>query len=239
MMSAPAAAWPPRSAHTAPESRRCRPSPLSSRNPQCPWSVYSQRQQSAMSDARVTETLAQRADRLLDNTRPPQMRPIPARPWMPAARRAGRRRGRDAIVSSTVAHSESMLSWFCPGIDPIGCGDCRPSRMNAGWINWPGVSLVSRARRRSAGVRRRRRGRSEGKSHVADQRSGWGCRHSVSASSSPSTEALSATAATVEAQRHAPRRPSARRCRRSTPLPARLPPPPPRRGGVRCSRWSG
>ncbi len=71
--------------------------------------------------ARITETLAQRAYRFLhDPVLGERSRPC-------ASLTPGRPKSRtppspSAIVSSTVSHSESMLSWFCPGIDPIGVG---------------------------------------------------------------------------------------------------------------------
>ena len=57
--------------------------------------------------------------------------------------------------------------WHTPGIDPTACLTPRPDRTNKGKTSCAGASCVSRTMRRSASVRRRRRGRYEGKLGMA------------------------------------------------------------------------
>jgi len=67
-------------------------SPLSSRKPQCPWSVYSfQRQQSGRSPRTRLRSASQRPDDCW-TIRRQRRRRSPARPWRRGARRAERRR---------------------------------------------------------------------------------------------------------------------------------------------------
>ena len=89
-----------------------------------------------------------------------------------------------------------MLSWFCPGIELIGVGACRPSRTNAGWIICDALSCVSRTSLRSAGVRRRRRGRSRGNPMAPVSVAAEGRGALSPPAPSPSADASAATAST-------------------------------------------
>ena len=136
--------------------------PSVSRMPQCPWSVYSSTHRSAISTT----------------SSPTSSRNSPSATWtMPSGFHASEpsaslRAGTPKRIAAgtprsrrrrTSARSEATVCCTTPGSDGTGCGSSMPSRTNSGATRSSMPSTVSATSRRSAAVRRRRRGRWVGK----------------------------------------------------------------------------
>ncbi len=82
-----------------------------------------------------------------------------------------------STASAAARLRDSVVCCTTPGMEVMGLGSVRPSRMNAGRISSAGASRVSAVSRRMAGVVRRRRGRWWGKLIVLSF-TGWSGRWS-------------------------------------------------------------
>ena len=134
--------------------------PESSTIPQCPCSVNSSRQVSAISTVASPRSAAR--------SRSATFRiPSGSSPHDPVASLSASL-GTPKIISpptpactasAAARRSDSLVCWTTPGIEEIGRGSAIPSATNIGSTRWRGSSEVWATKRRSAGVDRNRRGR--------------------------------------------------------------------------------
>ena len=129
--------------------------------PQWPWLVNSSRQVSAQTTT-SSPTSARTAAI-------PRLRmPSSAQAAVPASSRVAGTPNRSmapmpaSAQAAASRRSESSVCWTTPGIASTGRGSSMSSRTNTGRMRAAGSTTCSRARRRIAGVVRRRRGRTVG-----------------------------------------------------------------------------
>src|ERR1019366_4966940 len=134
-----------------------------STTPQCPWSVNSSRQQSA-----ITTTLSPTASRTTARAR--WVIPSGRSAADPVASLSSGRGRPNRMMPGTPREpsrfdsttSDSTVCWTTPGIDGTGRGSSTPSARNRGATRSSTESLVSATSLLRAGVRRSRRGRAAG-----------------------------------------------------------------------------
>ena len=135
--------------------------PASSRTPQCPWSVYSSKQRSAMTTASSPNSVRTEA---IDCCAIPSgfQASDPSASFVAGTAKSMNDRTPRSAISTASLRSDSIVCWNCPGIDGIGDRSVRASFTNRGAIRSPPSNVVSRTRARRAGVRRSRRNRCSG-----------------------------------------------------------------------------
>ena len=160
-MSTPACAWASAiSAYaTSVRSLSTRPSGVSS--PQWPWSVNSSRHRSLIT---VSASPTSATTSVMARLRMPagSIAPEPVASRCSGIPNSITPPSPSSAASLTAASSEERVCWTTPGIEEIGCGSVRPSRTKTGSTSCRASSDVSATIRRSAGVVRSRRGRTDG-----------------------------------------------------------------------------
>ena len=151
-------------------------SPSGVSRPQCPCEVNSSRQRSLITT--VASPTSATTSRMATLRMPAGSMP----PEPVASRSAGTPKSMMPptpawTASAAALRSESRECWTTPGREPIGRGSVSPSLTNIGRISSAGSSRVSATSRRSAGVRRSRRGRIRG----YDMATSWRTTGTVSA----------------------------------------------------------
>ena len=132
----------------------------STTTPQWPWVVYSQKQASTISTSSGTASFIARSARW--TTPSACQASLPTSSFFsgrPNRMTAGMPR---RATSSASRAASSAERWNCPGRDGIGLRMPRPGRTNSGNTRSSAARVVSRTRRRMAGLRRSRRGRVSG-----------------------------------------------------------------------------
>ena len=157
-MSAPASAWAKATFWYSSRVASLSTPPVGVRTPQCPWSVYSSTQRSAMAT-----TLSPWSSRRFFNATWTTPSGFQASDPVGSFRAGNPKRtipGTPRPASSfTSARSESWVCCIIPGRDEMGCGSSMSSRTNKGAIKSSTPTRVSATSRRSDGVCRRRRRR--------------------------------------------------------------------------------
>ena len=158
-IEAPARAW-----DTAVAARRSMVGSFStsspSRSPQCPWSVYSQRQTSVITARSGTPSAIARVARWTIPSAASAPLPRPSfSSGMPKRITPGIPRSATRFASATTWSTEKRST---PGIDAIASRTPVPSTMKSGRIRSDGDSRVSRTMLRIVSLRRRRRMRVTG-----------------------------------------------------------------------------
>src|SRR6476661_8194392 len=132
----------------------------SSRTPQWPCEVYSQRQTSAMT---VTAESRRLISEIARGTGPAgSQAPLPCSSLSSGMPNSSTDGTPSSPRSPTSASSRSTVRCAWPGMLAIGRSVSTPSRTNSGCTSWAARSVVSPNASRSAAVRRSRRGRTRG-----------------------------------------------------------------------------
>ena len=162
-MSAPASAYTRASAARSSTVRSLStsgasvPGAISPRRPQCPWSVYSQRQTSAMTRrSSPASFIARIAAGTIPSGSYPEVPTASFSTGIPNRRTAGIPRPATSRHCST---RRSTDSWWFPGIDRISLCTPSPGQTKNGITKSSVRKLVSRTMLRMRRLRRRRRGR--------------------------------------------------------------------------------
>ena len=137
-------------------------SPSDVSTPQCPWSVYSSRQRSVTITA--SSPKSSRSAWIACCVIPSGFHAsVPSASLCSGTPNRTNASTPFDRISAAALRTDSTVCCDCPGIDAIGIASPMPSFTNSGAMRSAGSSVVSRTSARSAGVRRRRRGRSTGK----------------------------------------------------------------------------
>src|SRR6201992_2855468 len=156
-MWAPAVAWGTAIAAYRSRVASLSTSPAGVSRPQWPWSVYSSRHRSAMITVLSPSSAARSPS--ASWTMPSGSSAAEPRPSLTAGMPNRMTPPTPASTASTAALRRlSRVCWTTPGMEPIGCGSVMPSLTNIGSTRSVGRSAVSATSRRSAALRRSRRG---------------------------------------------------------------------------------